>query len=163
METWALRALSVLATLLALGVLVLVREGEPLARSVAKAALAATLLHAAWRGWRRPARSHARARQRVVRLLGVLASPDRQLDWQESTPQVPLATALLDDWKRATPPAVLATTFTPEERASLQRFSDALEAARVPPDADALTLRLDPSWSRVQVAAREALAALVTH
>jgi hypothetical protein len=158
-EKLALRALALVAVVMAVAVLAAVRADEPLTRSIAKAAFAATLGYAAWRGWRRaPQRQPDRLRRRALRLLGVLATPEVQLDYQESSPSVPLAAAMVSDWRAVVEAGEARDAFAAREIEALGAVSSAL--AGIPPEKDAAALRDDARWREVVAAARAALAAL---
>ena len=123
LETLALRALALASIVLAGAVAwsALASEGEDWRRLLARALFAALLLWLARLAWRRPQGRAARVRRRVLRLVGVLARPELQREWAESSPSTDMAEALLADWDRATnvAEAALAGAFAPDELAEI--------------------------------------------
>lgn len=73
--------------------------GEPALRTVARAIAALVLLELAAMAWRMPRRRPERFRRRLRELLEVLSRPELHEAHAETSPQVGLAAAMLDDWR----------------------------------------------------------------
>ena len=157
-ETLVMRALSVLSLALA-GIvawsLLAAGAGQDWRQALAKAAFALVLLALARLAWRRPLGRSERLRRRVLRLLAVLARPELQSEWRESTPSTDLVDALLADWRAAVrvPPADLDAAFGPESGARVRALAEDIEtlAADLPSGPGGAG---HPAWARITERAR---------
>lgn len=131
-------------------------DGQPWQRLVARALFAVVLLWLARLAWRRPAGRAGRLRRRMLRLIAVLARPDLQREWAESSPSTDLAEALLADWRRAAAvsDADIAAAFPPDEARDVVALRADLEilAARLPPGDGAAG---SPAWADIVDCARK--------
>lgn len=121
------RAVAAAFVLLAVAdVALLVRAwGEPALRTVARGVGALVLLELGAMAWRAPRKRPERFRRRLRELLEVLSRPELHEAHAESSPQVGLAAAMLDDWcaiereRRRLEP----TTLSHEEITALDDFA----------------------------------------
>ena len=154
-ETLALRALALLAALLAAFTVAMLVAAWPedLARVLARVALVALLLRMAWLAWRRPAGRFGRARRRLLRLAAVLADPALQADYAEVSPSTELHEALIGDWRRA---READAGLTPAEEAVASRVdARAARAEAALPAGPVRDLQERAAWQDLSQAARE--------
>jgi hypothetical protein len=140
--------------------------GEDWLRTLARGLFAAVLLGLSHVTWRVPAGLPQRFRRRTVRLLSMLARPETQAGWAESTPQVGLAEAFADDWTALARQRAQwgPRAFSAAEMERLAVFDAALEAAGPAllrtPSLGVRALQATHEWQALCGAARSTLAAL---
>ena len=156
---------------LALGLVVAFRAiemapAEDGLRNIARGVFGLVLLALGHVTWRVPARLPARYRRRTVNLLSMLARPETQAAWAESTPQVGLAEAFTDDWTALARHrgAWGPRTFSEAEMQRLAEFDAVLDASRPAllrdPSMGVIALQATREWLDLREAARATLAAL---
>lgn len=106
--------------------------GEPALRSIARGVFALALLDLGRLAWTWPTKQPQRFRERTTRLLAVMATPSLHEDYAESSPQVSLPVAFLDDWDLLARQrrGLSAGTLTPEETSVLDDLGRVLEHLR---------------------------------
>lgn len=139
--------------------------GEPWLRTVARVVFALVLLEMAALAWRWPRNRPRRFRERVSRLLEAMGNPSRHLEMAESSPQVGLAVAFVDDWSAASrergrlPEGALSAA----ELAVLDDLGRVLEHLRPSllalGDRPVAELQAEESWRLLVIAAERARAA----
>jgi len=135
-------------------------------RSLARVLFALVLLVLGHVTWRVPARLPERLRRRTVNLLSMLARPETQAAWAETTPQVGLAEAFADDWRvlARRRPEWGPRVFGDQEMQRLADFDAALQAALPAilrtPSLGVLALQACREWLDLCEAARSTLLAL---
>lgn len=123
-------AFAALAAIAAWGIVA--QWGEPGLRTAARLIFIVVLLELAAMAWRAPKLRPRRFRERMTRLLKAMADSRQHVAYAESSPQVSLPVAFLDDWDTLHGEGKRLTdgTLSPGEASALDDFHRVIEHLR---------------------------------
>lgn len=97
----------------------------------------------------------------IIELLQLLASEQKQLDYEKDVPIADVPAELLCMWfDDLYHPALVEAQFSPNEAAALAKFNAIyeIESRKLPRSSGTIRIWLaDPTWRRIMVAANQAL------